>query len=107
MVKEIVQYKCEICNRKYDSLNEAMSCENKYIEKAIVKVGDEMDYVMKVESFGMIECAFPLKVCSIATRGHLQVYYFDEYDRDEDFWYESTVLNYVVGNGNLKEKLSL
>ena len=44
MVKQCISYECEICKRKYQSLDDAQTCENYGYEQPLAKVGDVVNY---------------------------------------------------------------
>jgi hypothetical protein len=104
-MKEVKMYKCELCNGVYDLKEYAFDCEAKGKEKPLAKVGDMIEYEVRVGG-GFDPFYVEMRVSKIEDKGHFLIYYFEEYDEEDKEWYESgygTEIG-VWGNDDFKER---
>lgn len=96
-------YECELCNEVYREREDAHACESKGSEIPLVKIDDMVDYEVKVGG-GFNSFYVPLRVTDVEDRGHYIVYYFEQYDEDENEWSESDfAMSGVWGNEKFEE----
>lgn len=97
-MEEITMYQCEICNEVYFNQDEALECERKGKEVPLVKVGQHVEYEVRVGG-GFDPFYVEMRVKNIEDKGHFLVYHLEEYDEDENEWYESGyVMSGIWGN---------
>lgn len=91
MVSELVKYTCDICNKIYNTKNEAIECESVgYSELPIFEIGDCYDFVMSVNRCPYDKNDYEgveiIKITNII-KSHKIKYICDVYDEIEEEWY--------------------
>lgn len=103
-MKKITRYQCEICHDIYDSENEALDCENRGIEKPLVKLYDHVSFRDDWNG-GLDSTWYDLQVVKIKECFHGVIYelgvVYDEQTHD------CTYDEYIYGNNEFLDKCKI
>lgn len=101
-LKKLVKYQCEICNQEYSTEREALKCERKGKEIALVNIHDNVKFRDDWNG-GFGSQWYELQVIGIKGNSHNVTYELGIYYKDGEFEYYSSE-EYVYGNEEFKDK---
>jgi hypothetical protein len=105
-MKKVIRYMCEICKQEYSDSDEAVTCEEKGIEKPLAKVGDIVNHRVEM-SGGFNDWFIGQRISDIEQEGHRLNYYFEEYNQETGGWEVDYNFFSVWGNSKFKSLITL